>query len=83
MYRRIIQSTLLFALAAGSGARLAGFAASPILDVPRAAFLGLRGWARKREVGADTLATLEPLYVRDSDAKLPSEPLRLDAGEAP
>ena len=64
--------------AAGSGARLAGFDTASVLDVPRAAYLALRGVARFAASGADPLASLEPVYVRPSDAKLPAAPLRVE-----
>ncbi|MEO0326145.1 MAG: tRNA (adenosine(37)-N6)-threonylcarbamoyltransferase complex dimerization subunit type 1 TsaB [Myxococcota bacterium] len=63
--------------AAGNGARLAGFDVSAVFDAPRAALLARRGTARYAAAGPDSLAALEPIYVRDSDAKLPAEPLRL------
>lgn len=52
--------------------------ADPTLDAPRGAFvarLALRDFARS---GPSDLATLEPAYVRDSDAKLPDRPLAVE-----
>lgn len=45
----------------------------PLFDVPRAAFIALEAQRDFAEGGADDRATLEPLYVRPSDAKLPAQ----------
>lgn len=47
-------------------------AASLIMDHPRAAYIAMEGEQALRERGEDEAATLEPLYVRPSDAMLPS-----------
>lgn len=46
----------------------------PLLDAPRAAILALEAEERFATRGADDRATLEPLYVRPSDAVLPAQP---------
>ena len=46
-------------------------AASPLFDVPRASVVAAVAGRRFRERGPDDLATLEPRYVRGSDARLP------------
>jgi len=45
-------------------------------DVPRAAALAHAAALRFEAEGASDLGTLEPLYVRPSDAQLPARPLR-------
>jgi tRNA threonylcarbamoyladenosine biosynthesis protein TsaB len=47
------------------------------LDQPRAALLAQRALADFQQHGPSDLATLEPTYVRDSDARLPERALRL------
>jgi tRNA threonylcarbamoyladenosine biosynthesis protein TsaB len=47
------------------------------LDVPRGALLAARAIADFERNGPSDLAALEPTYVRDSDARLPEQPLRL------
>jgi tRNA threonylcarbamoyladenosine biosynthesis protein TsaB len=46
-------------------------------DLPQARHLAREAVLRVACEGPSDLATLEPVYLRDSDAKLPSEPLRL------
>lgn len=59
----------------GAGARLypAAFEATlpPLFDAPRAALVALEGASRYASAGPDDRATLEPIYLRASDAKLP------------
>lgn len=43
-------------------------------DAPRAASLAHEAAKKLRERGPDDLATLAPLYLRESDAKLPKQP---------
>ena len=43
----------------------------PLYDVPRAAFVALEALEQLAGVGASDRVTLEPVYVRPSDAKLP------------
>lgn len=50
--------------------------AAPVWDVPRAALVALEAEARFLQRGPSDLVTLEPLYLRPSDAKLPDRPLR-------
>lgn len=45
----------------------------PLFDSPRAAIVALEAEERFRAAGADDRATLEPLYVRPSDAVLPAQ----------
>lgn len=45
--------------------------APAVHDVPRAALLVVEGEQRYHDHGADELATVEPLYLRPSDAELP------------
>lgn len=52
--------------------------APPAYDTPRACLLALEATEHFARVGASDLATLEPLYVRPSDAKLPNRPLRVE-----
>ena len=62
--------------ALGADARV--MLAEPLLDVPRGALvarLALRDFVR---LGPSDLATLEPAYVRGSDAKLPERPLAVE-----
>lgn len=72
----------------GSGARLHAQAlaaalgpavafAEPRWDLPEARHLAHAARAQFRAQGASDLASLEPSYLRDSDAKLPDEPLAL------
>lgn len=49
--------------------------AAPSLDVPQAGHLARAALAWLQARGASDLASLEPSYLRDSDAKLPDEPL--------
>lgn len=51
--------------------------AGPAFSSPRAAHLVAAALAAHGSRGADDLGTLEPLYVRPSDAKLPQKPLRV------
>jgi tRNA threonylcarbamoyladenosine biosynthesis protein TsaB len=53
-------------------AALDGRSLAPIWDVPRAAVVARLALARHAARGPDDRAALEPLYVRPSDAKLPS-----------
>lgn len=46
--------------------------AQPLWDTPRAAILAVQATHRFARDGASDLVRLEPLYVRPSDAKLPS-----------
>lgn len=60
----------------GSGYRTYDLSAAasvlaPIWDAPRASVIALLGERRFIESGPDDRATLEPLYLRPSDAKLP------------
>lgn len=59
----------------GSGARKYPAALPPALpplfDAPRASFVALEGLERFEAQGPDDRSTLEPLYVRGADAKLP------------
>ncbi len=48
---------------------------TPLYEVPRAAMAGEMALAKWRRRGADDLATLVPLYLRGSDARLPQPPL--------
>jgi tRNA threonylcarbamoyladenosine biosynthesis protein TsaB len=50
--------------------------ASPVWDVPRGALVALEAEAQYARRGPSDLATLEPLYLRPSDAKLPDRTLR-------
>lgn len=50
----------------------------PAYDTPRACLLALEATEHFTRLGASDLATLEPLYVRPSDAKLPNRPLRVE-----
>lgn len=60
-------------------AELGAFIEAPsVFDVPRASLLAIEALARFERDGASDLATLEPTYVRPSDAKLPKRPLRVD-----
>lgn len=52
--------------------------APPVFDVPRASLLAVEALARYERDGASDLATLEPIYVRPSDAKLPERALKID-----
>jgi tRNA threonylcarbamoyladenosine biosynthesis protein TsaB len=72
----------------GSGARLHATALASELppgsvlldaacDLPQARNVALAGLARFASEGPSDLASLEPAYLRDSDAKLPDEPLAL------
>ncbi|MBZ0121543.1 MAG: tRNA (adenosine(37)-N6)-threonylcarbamoyltransferase complex dimerization subunit type 1 TsaB [Sandaracinaceae bacterium] len=49
--------------------------AEPIFDVPRGGLIALEALERWRGERNDERATLEPLYVRPSDAVLPERPL--------
>jgi len=53
-------------------------AASAVHDSPRASLLALEATVTLERHGASDLATLEPMYLRPSDAKLPNRPLRID-----
>jgi hypothetical protein len=44
---------------------------APVFDVPRAACLAYEAELQLVRCGASDLASLEPLYVRPSDARLP------------
>lgn len=68
-------------LAGDGGERYPEFAAGltferapKLCDVPRAAVLAHEGARAFTRLGPSDLASLEPLYVRPSDAKLPSHP---------
>lgn len=50
---------------------------APAFDVPAGAQLAAAAVAALRAHGPSDLAALEPLYLRDSDAKLPAEPLAI------
>jgi tRNA threonylcarbamoyladenosine biosynthesis protein TsaB len=68
------------ALLAGLGVgRAAGSVAGApgALPRPRAALIGAEARLEYARRGPDDLASLEPSYVRPSDAKLPAKPLRL------
>lgn len=52
--------------------------APPVYDAPRATMIALEAITEHARHGASDLATVEPLYVRPSDAKLPKRPLRID-----
>ncbi|MCC6877888.1 MAG: tRNA (adenosine(37)-N6)-threonylcarbamoyltransferase complex dimerization subunit type 1 TsaB [Sandaracinaceae bacterium] len=66
-------------IAVGSGLRrypeLGLRCAEPIFDVPRGGLIALEALERWKGEGLDERATLEPLYVRPSDAVLPERPL--------
>jgi tRNA threonylcarbamoyladenosine biosynthesis protein TsaB len=72
----------------GSGARryaqsmapLLGFSPAlldPSCDVPNGVYVAREAALAFRAEGASNVATLEPIYLRGSDAKLPDEPLAL------
>lgn len=46
-------------------------------DLPRARHVGMLADARMTTHGSDDLGSLRPIYIRDSDAKLPARPLQL------
>lgn len=52
--------------------------APPAYDAPRATMIALEAITHHALHGASDLASVEPLYVRPSDAKLPKRPLRTD-----
>ena len=52
--------------------------ADPAFDVPRGRHVARLGLALYAQAGPSDLATLEPSYLRDSDAKLPARKLRLE-----
>lgn len=62
----------------GSGARRypEAFEAAlgPLFDAPRAAVIAFEAIEKLEREGADDRATLEPIYLRPSDAKLPGTP---------
>jgi hypothetical protein len=49
--------------------------ADPRFDLPRSRHVAVAARARFRAEGASDLARVEPVYLRDSDAKLPADPL--------
>lgn len=51
--------------------------ASPAHDNPKASDLAIEAENAFREHGASDLSSLEPIYVRPSDAKLPEKPLKI------
>jgi tRNA threonylcarbamoyladenosine biosynthesis protein TsaB len=60
-------------------AHLGAFVEAPrTYDAPRASVLALCALDRFARDGASDLASLEPLYVRPSDATLPKRPLRIE-----
>ena len=60
-------------------AHLGAFVEAPrTYDAPRASVLALCALQRFAHDGASDLASLEPLYVRPSDATLPKRPLRVE-----